>query len=106
MTRNLHNSLKICSQTWLSQELCDLKELKLIVTLGNQALHYFEPHEVVGDLHGTVLPTTIKKVGKEGVSIFCSYHPSAALRSTVMNRHFIDDMTKLGEYLKRNKLVR
>ena len=97
--------LRICSETWLKPTLYNMKELKLVVVLGNQALHYFEPREVVGDLHGTVLPVAAGKVGKEGVSMFVSYHPSAALRSTIMNGYFINDMTRLSCYLRKNKLI-
>ena len=97
--------LRICSETWLKDELCRLKQLRLVVTLGNQALHYFERGITVGEYHGLVLPTTVAKVGTGGVDIFVSYHPSAALRSTIMNRHFMDDMTKLGHYLQKNNLV-
>lgn len=97
--------LRICSETWLRDELCSLTQLKLIVVLGNQALHYFERKIIVGEYHGLVLPATAAKVGKEGVDIFVSYHPSAALRSTMMNRHFIDDMLKLGRYLRKKKLI-
>jgi len=97
--------LRICSDTWLKDELCSMPQLELVVTLGNQALHYFERHIVVGEIHGTVLPVVVEKVGKEGVSIFVSYHPSAALRSTLMNKHFMNDMTKLGHYLRENGLV-
>lgn len=97
--------LRICSNTWLKDELYSMTQLKLVVTLGNQALHYFERHGTVGELHGTILPVIADKVGKEGVKIFCSYHPSAALRSTLMNNHFTDDMLKLGNYLRKNSLV-
>lgn len=97
--------LRICSDTWLKDELYSIIQLKLVVTLGNQALHYFEKHGTVGELHGTVIPTTKDKVGKEDVSIFVSYHPSAALRSTLMNIHFMNDMRRLNHYLKKNKLV-
>lgn len=97
--------LRICSDTWLKDELAALVQLKLVVTLGNQALHYFERHGTVGELHGTVLPAEADKTGKEGVSIFVSYHPSAALRSTIMNRHFMNDMIRLGHYLRKNDLV-
>ena len=96
--------LRICSDTWLKDELIALPKLKLVVTLGNQALHYFERHGTVGELHGTVLPVEASKVGKEGVSIFVSYHPSAALRSTLMNTHFVNDMTKLGRYLRKSRV--
>jgi len=94
--------LRICSDTWLTDELIALPKLKLVVTLGNQALHYFERHGTVGELHGTVLPA---KIGEKDISIFVSYHPSAALRSTLMNKHFMNDMTRLGHYLKKTGLV-
>jgi len=82
-----------------------MPRLKLVVTLGNQSLHYFERHGTVGELHGTVLPAEFDKTGKEGVSLFVSYHPSAALRSTLMNKHFMNDMAKLGHYLMKTGLV-
>lgn len=94
--------LRICSDTWLANELVNLKQLKLVVVLGNQALHYFERHLSVGDMHGLVLPAGLDYP----YSIFISYHPSAALRSTLMNQHFMDDMTKLGHHLRRNKLIK
>lgn len=97
--------LRTCSNTWLRDELCAMAQLKLVVTLGNQALHYFERLGTVGELHGTVLPAETDRVGKEGVSVFVSYHPSAALRSTIMNRHFMNDMVKLSHYLRKNKLT-
>ena len=97
--------LRICSDTWLKDELRTLVKLELVVVLGNQALHYFERHGTVGELHGTILPAAAHKVGREDVNIFVSYHPSAALRSTLMNKHFTDDMIKLGHYLKKHSLV-
>lgn len=99
--------LRICSDTWLTDELIALPKLKLVVTLGNQALHYFERHGTVGELHGTVLPVAAGKIpGKADVSIFVSYHPSAALRSTLMNKHFTNDMMRLGHYLRQHGLVK
>lgn len=97
--------LRVCSETWLKPTLCSMQQLKLIVTLGNQALHYFERGITVGEYHGLVLPAAEAKVGRKGISIFISYHPSAALRSTLMNRHFMDDMTKLYHYLRKQNLV-
>lgn len=97
--------LRICSSTWLRPELYQLKRVKLIVALGNQALHYFNRQATVGEYHGLVLPAPYECTGKENVSIFVSYHPSAALRSTMMNKHFISDMAKLGQYLRKNKLL-
>lgn len=90
--------LQTCSKMWLGDELVSLTNVRLIVTLGNQALHYFERLATVGELHGTCFPW-------RGVDIFVSYHPSAALRSSLMNKHFLDDMQRLGKYLKENNLV-
>ena len=98
--------LRICSDTWLTDELAALPKLELVVTLGNQALHYFERHGTVGELHGTVLPVDADRIpGKTDVHIFVSYHPSAALRSTMMDKHFTNYMTRLGHYLRKHDLV-
>lgn len=93
--------LRICSDTWLKDELDSLKQLKLVIVLGNQALHYFERHISVGDMHGYVLPAR----GDYSYDVFVSYHPSAALRSTLMNQHFMSDMARLGHHLRKKKLV-
>lgn len=93
--------LRICSDTWLKQELADLHNLKLVVVLGNQALHYFLRNTAVGDIHGCVLPAP----PGQSFELFVSYHPSAALRSTLMNQHFMTDMARLGHYLRKQKLV-
>ncbi len=98
--------LRICSATWLKDELVSLRQLELVVALGNQALHYFERLGTVGELHGTLLSIQAGKIpGKANVKLFVSYHPSAALRSTIVNRLFTNDMIKLGKYLRANNLV-
>lgn len=93
---------RICTTTWLNDELRSLTQLKLVVVLGNEALHVFYKRLTVGEYHGMILaaPCYIRPF-----NIFVSYHPSAALRSTLMDRHFTNDMAILGQYLKRNKLV-
>ena len=93
---------RICTTTWLDDELYRLAQLKLIVTLGNEALHVFFKQLTVGEYHGLILPTWL---GERNIDIFLSYHPSAALRSTLMNKHFMGDMTKLGQHLKKNRFV-
>jgi len=92
----------ICTTTWLNDELTRLTKLKLIVTLGNEALHVFFKQLTVGEYHGLILPG---KFNGRAIDIFVSYHPSAALRSTLMNRHFTDDMCRLGQHLKKYKFV-
>lgn len=95
---------RMCSATWLKATLRNMPNLKLVVTLGNEALHYFETLASVGELHGTLL-TIHRNWLHNDVDIFCSYHPSAALRSTIMDKHFVRDMEKLGRYLQENKLI-
>ncbi|KKN52373.1 hypothetical protein LCGC14_0612900 [marine sediment metagenome] len=96
---------KTCSSVWLLPTLCELKRLRLVVALGNEALHYFLNQSMVSELHGTIFPVPHAKVGQEGVAVFISYHPSAALRSTMMNNHFKSDMQRLKHYLMRQHLV-
>lgn len=93
---------RICSTTWLNDTLRNLTRLELVVTLGNEALHVFFRNLTVGEYHGLILPT---QHDHRPLDIFVSYHPSAALRSTLMNRHFVDDMVKLGQHLKKNHLI-
>lgn len=96
---------KICSQTWLGPTLLSMEKLRLVVTLGNEALHYFISNITVGDFHGLVLPAPSNLVSHAGVEVFVSFHPSAALRSTLMNQHFVHDFQKLGYYLSSLHLL-
>lgn len=92
-----------CRTHWLVPEFMSLPKLKLIVTLGNEALKLFEPLGTVGNLHGTYFKT--KLVGEKKMLLFVSYHPSAACRSSLMNQHFMDDMGKLKILLLEEKLI-
>lgn len=93
---------RICRTAWLDDTLKSLTQLRLIVTLGNEALHVFFRRLTVGEYHGLILPG---KIDERSIDIFCSYHPSAALRSTLMNKHFMNDMTRLGQHLKKEHLI-
>lgn len=93
---------RICSFTWLKDELASMRHLQLIITLGNEALRYFERLATVGELHGTVFPT---KVNNRTVNLFVSYHPSAALRSSLMDKHFTADMVRLRQYIEASSLT-
>lgn len=84
---------RTCANAWLMPELRTLKGLKLIVTYGNEALRWFEPDASVGDVHGTYW-------NHRCIAIFCSYHPSAALRNVKFGKRFISDMKNLGMLIK------
>ena len=91
-----------CKELWLCNEMRSLEKLKLIVTLGNEALKYFEPLASVGELHGYPFPAKRPwgKLLEESITVFVSYHPSAALRSSIMNKHFMKDMSRLHQLWK------
>jgi len=82
-------------RVWLNAEMAALERLKLIVTLGNEALKYLEPLARVGELHGCdfVTDKPWQEVGR--IRIFVSFHPSAALRSSTVKEMFKKDMLKL-----------
>lgn len=92
---------RICVKKWLMGELESLEKLGIIVTLGNEALWVFEPLGRVGMLHGTSFPYTLPWGRK--VTIFVSYHPAAALRSSETDKHFTNDMIRLGKLLENAK---
>lgn len=91
--------LKAC-RLWLLPELARLEKLRLIVTLGNQALHVFEPLARVGELHGYSFEADCPWQPEERITIFCSFHPSAACRGSDVNKMFLADMVKLRQLEK------
>ncbi len=94
-------SLKAC-RLWLLPELASLEKLRLIVVLGNQALQVFEPLARVGELHGYSFEADQPWQPEKKITIFCSFHPSAALRGSDVNKMFLADMVKLGQLEKEN----
>jgi uracil-DNA glycosylase len=94
-----------CIYAWLNKEMALLKRLELIVALGNEALHYLEPHGSVGELQGQLLTVKRPWCAESEIKVFASYHPSAAMRTILVNRLFIASMKKLGEYIRNEKLV-
>jgi len=89
--------LKMCRKTWLYDELARIEQLRLIVALGNQALQVFEPLARVGELHGYSFEVDRPWQSEKRITIFCSFHPSAALRMTNINKMYIADMLKLKQ---------
>lgn len=72
---------------------------KVIATISRFALNLFLPQAKISRDHGQA-----QKVGD--LIIFPLYHPAAALRSSEVERQLKVDFLRLGELLKRVKLVR
>lgn len=89
--------LSTCQKNWLLAELASLEQLRLIVTFGNQALQIFEPMARVGELHGYSFEVDCPWQPEKRITIFCSFHPSAALRVEDTNKKFLADMIKLKQ---------
>lgn len=92
--------LRTCQRTWLLDELARLKQLRLIVAFGNQALHVFESLARVGELHGYSFDVDRPWEPEKRITVFCSYHPSAALRMSNINKMYLADMVKLKQLEK------
>lgn len=89
---------KTCTDLWLNKELQKLTKLKLVITLGNEALNYFEPYGSVEELHGTALYVTKPWQRNEKVMIFITYHPSVVFYEN--GKKFNKDMEALRFFLE------
>ena len=94
--------LRMCKNNWLYAELAEIEQLRLIVTFGNQALQVFEPLARVGELHGYSFEVDRPWQLEKRITIFCSFHPSAALRMSNVNKMYVADMIKLKQLEKEN----
>lgn len=83
--------LETCQGQWLRQEIALLKP-KVIVTLGRFSLAYFLPREPISRVHG-------KAVEKDGVTVYPSFHPAAALHQQRFRATIIEDFTRLPQVL-------
>ncbi|KKM64854.1 hypothetical protein LCGC14_1497160 [marine sediment metagenome] len=92
--------LKMCRKTWLMDELAKIEQLRLIVTFGNQALQVFEPFARIGELHGYSFEVDRPWQPEKRITVFCSFHPSAALRMSDVNKMYVADMIKLKQLEK------
>lgn len=88
------DEVKACTP-FLYQQLDALKP-KLIVALGNLALKVLTGKEGVGKHRGRVL---IYKHSK----VFCTYHPSAALRFPAIEQKVVEDFKQLGRLIQSLK---
>lgn len=93
-----------CSRTWLDLELSLLTNLSLVIVLGNQALKYFEPYGTVSQLHGTIFTSSPAWCSQQ-LTLFVSYHPSAALRSRKINAQFYKDFQQLKEIVHDGRFI-
>lgn len=96
---------KMCRDTWLWNELAELANLKLIVTMGTEALHVFNATAKVTDLAGTHWNVkTSWKPDLLPVTVFCNYHPGAGLHNPEYGKKFFDNMVSLKSLLKEMEL--
>ena len=84
-----------CGKEHLSKEIDRLKKLKLITTLGNQSLMFFEPLARVADLHGTAFSLPAPWNKEIRLRIFVTFNPSTACRNDDTNKKFLNDMEQL-----------
>jgi len=87
--------IKRCVEKYLLKELESLKNLELIITLGNEALQLFLPTARIGSFHGIFFDA--ERFWK--VKVFTSFHPSAALRSAKYDELFLQDWRQLARAL-------
>lgn len=77
---------------WLDQQI-KITSPKVIVTLGNFALHHFLPKSTqISKVHGN--PQKIKFYGKK-IILFPSFHPAAGIRATGVKKQLKKDFQKL-----------
>ena len=92
---------KRCAGRWLDRELAELKELKLIVAFGNEALQYFDLEASVGQLHGTSFSVyTTNPERAQPTMLFAMFHPAACLHDPRIIRRFEKDANELGRVAK------
>ena len=92
----------LCPKTWLVHELKEMmeKNLRLIISFGNEALEYLEPGATVGRMAGTHWTVHLQQGEIEkDVEVFAMYHPAAALHSQVFDRRLKEDTLRLRRYL-------
>ena len=90
-----------CTGRWLKRELEQLTELKLVVTLGNEALQFLEPEGTVSQLHGTSFNMS---VGDSRTTVFVMFHPAACLYDPRIKQRFFADAAELGKVVKELEL--
>ena len=87
----LPNELAACVP-YLQRQI-ELISPRLIITLGRFSLGTFFPGSMISKVHGEIRE-------KDGRYYFAMYHPAAALHQDKLRQTLIDDMKKLGEFIK------
>jgi len=84
-----------CCKEILYPELQELKNLKLIVTLGSQALKCFHPKAILSNCHGVSKLYTCQYGSDKQWIIFPTFQPSQALKSERFDHLFNYDIQLL-----------
>lgn len=96
---------KICVDTWLKPEIEALHKLKIIVTLGSEALHVFEDASVT-EIHGTSFPVHLPPDAARKVLLFVMYHPAAMFYNDSLREVFNRDFVSLKNLLREERIVK
>lgn len=84
------------------KELIGIMQPKIILALGKQALQMLvNTHDSPAITHGTVYDSVFKTPhGVVETKVFASWHPGSALRSGKVLAEFMEDATKLSDWLE------
>ncbi len=77
---------------WLEEQMKIINP-RLIVTLGRFSMGTFFPGSMISRVHGQIRE-------KDGRNFFHMYHPAAALHQQALRQTLLDDMKKLGAFIK------
>lgn len=83
---------------WLAEQIASI-DPKIIVLLGQHALHHFFPEAKIADVHGAILKRSINSIGAQ--NFFALYHPAAALYNGSMRDVLKNDFRKLPKVLEQ-----
>lgn len=85
------DELQAC-RSWLEQQIRIINP-RLIVTLGRFSMGTFFPGSMISRVHGEIRE-------KDGRFIFHMYHPAAALHQQALRQTLLEDMRKLGAFIR------
>ncbi len=86
--------LQAC-RPWLEEQIRIINP-RLIVTLGRFSMGTFFPGSMISRVHGQIRE-------KDGRFIFHMYHPAAALHQQALRQTLLEDMRKLGAFIRSPK---
>jgi DNA polymerase len=90
------------STDFIEQELSAIKP-RLVVSLGNVALRCIlkDDKATIGVLHGTAISV---KFADGSFVLFPLYHPASIIYNRALKDVYLQDLHKLGDYMKKEKL--